>query len=82
MGASILIEVTGFTFMALFIARLGATAVAGHQLAANLVAMMFMLPMALGNATGALVGQRLGARDPADARRLGWHGMEDRKSVV
>jgi MATE family multidrug resistance protein len=76
MGASILIEVTGFTFMALFIARLGATAVAGHQLAANLVAMMFMLPMALGNATGALVGQRLGARDPADARRLGWHGME------
>lgn len=76
MGASILIEVTGFTFMALFISRLGATSVAGHQLAANLVAMMFMLPMALGNATGALVGQRIGARDFADARRLGWHGLE------
>jgi MATE family multidrug resistance protein len=76
MGASILIEVTGFTFMALFISRLGATPVAGHQLAANLVAMMFMLPMALGNATGALVGQRIGAHDLADARRLGWHGLE------
>jgi len=35
-----------------------------------------MLPMALGNATGALVGQRLGARDFTDARRLGWHGLE------
>lgn len=76
MGMTILIEVTGFTFMALFISRLGTTAVAGHQLAANLVAMMFMLPMALGNATGALVGQRIGARDLDDARRLGWHGLE------
>jgi len=76
MGLSILIEVTGFTFMAIFIARLGATAAAGHQLAANLVALMFMLPMALGNATGALVAQRIGARDFAAARRLGWHGLE------
>lgn len=76
MGAAVLIEVTGFTFMAIFIARLGATASAGHQLAANLVALMFMMPMALSNATGALVGQRLGARDFGDARRLGWHGLE------
>lgn len=76
MGGAIVIEVTGFTFMALFISRLGATPVAGHQLAANLVAMMFMLPMALGNATGALVGQRIGARDPRAAERLGWHGLE------
>lgn len=76
MGASILIEVTGFTFMAIFIARLGATAVAGHQLAANLVALMFMMPLALGNATGTLVAQRVGAHDTADARRLGWHGLE------
>jgi MATE family multidrug resistance protein len=45
---TILIEVTGFTFMAIFIARIGATPVAGHQLAvANLVALMFMMPMAL-----------------------------------
>ncbi|HLL17175.1 MAG TPA: MATE family efflux transporter, partial [Rubrivivax sp.] len=33
MGAAILIEVTAFSFMALFIARLGATPVAGHQIA-------------------------------------------------
>ena len=76
MGASILIEVTGFTFMAIFIARLGTTAVAGHQLAANLVALLFMMPLGLANATSTLVAQRLGAHEPADARRIGWHGLE------
>ncbi|MDI4631776.1 MATE family efflux transporter [Pelomonas sp. V22] len=75
MGGSILIEVSGFTFMAIFIARLGATAVAGHQLAMNLISLMFMLPLALANASSTLVAQRLGARDPLDAHRLGWHGL-------
>ena len=76
MGLSIGIEVTAFTFMSFFIARLGATAVAGHQLAFNLVSMMFMMPLALSNATGTLVAQRLGANDARDARRIGWHGVE------
>ncbi len=82
MGASVLIEVTGFTFMAIFIARIGSTAVAGHQLAANLVAMMFMMPLALANASSTLVAQALGARDPAGARRLGWHGLELSVSIA
>jgi multidrug resistance protein, MATE family len=76
MGASILIEVSGFTFLALFISRLGATPVAGHQIAANLVALMFMMPLALGNAAGTLVAQRIGASDMADARRLSWHALQ------
>ena len=76
MGLSILVEVTGFAFMAIFISRLGETAVAGHQIAANLVSLLFMLPLGLSNATGALVAQRIGAGDLHDARRLGWHGMQ------
>ncbi|RQO61964.1 MATE family efflux transporter [Paucibacter sp. KBW04] len=76
MGAGMLIEVTGFTFMAIFIARLGATAVAGHQLAMNLVSLLFMAPMALGNAAQTLVAQNVGAQRLADARRLGWHSLE------
>jgi MATE family multidrug resistance protein len=76
MGLSIAIEVTGFTFMAFFIARFGTTPVASHQIALNLVSLIFMLPLAIGNATGALVAQRIGAGDAADARRLGWHGVE------
>jgi MATE family multidrug resistance protein len=76
MGLAILIEVTGFSFMAIFIARLGTTPVAGHQIAANLVALLFMMPLAMANATSTLVAQRIGAGDALDARRLGWHGMQ------
>ena len=76
MGAAIMIEVTGFTFMALFIARLGMTPVAGHQVAVNLVSMLFMMPLAIGHATSTLVAQRIGAGDPDDARGLGWAGLE------
>lgn len=75
MGASIMVEVTGFAFMAIFIARLGTTPVAAHQLAVNVVSVLFMLPLAFGNATSTLVAQRIGAADPIDARRLAWHGL-------
>ena len=74
-GAAILIEVSGFSFMAIFIARLGTTPVAGHQIAFNLVSMMFMVPLALGSACTTLVAQRVGARDAQGARRLAWHGL-------
>jgi len=75
LGAGILVEVTGFAFMAIFIARLGTTPVAGHQIAVNLVSMMFMLPLAIGNAASTVVAQAVGAAQPAAARRLGVHGL-------
>ncbi|MFG6461508.1 MATE family efflux transporter [Roseateles sp. DXS20W] len=75
MGGSILVEVTGFTFMAFFIARLGATPVAGHQIAVNLVAMMFMTALALATAAGTLVAQHLGAGQKHEARTVGRHAM-------
>ncbi|MEQ1806746.1 MAG: MATE family efflux transporter [Burkholderiaceae bacterium] len=75
LGASIAIEVTGFTFMALFISRIGATSVAGHQIALNMLSILFMLPMAIGNATSSLVAQRIGANDAAQAQQLGWNGL-------
>ena len=76
MGGSVLIEVTGFASMAFFISRFGATPVAGHQIAANLVSLLFMVPMALGNATGTLAAQSIGAGAAHDARRVAWHGIE------
>ena len=75
MGGSILVEVTGFAFMAIFIARLGTTPVAGHQIVVNLVSLLFMMPLAIANATGTLVAQSIGAGQHRDARRLGWHGL-------
>lgn len=76
MGLSIGIEVTGFVFMAFFIARVSEVAVAGHQVATNVVAIMFMVAMALANGTSALVAQAIGSGDVQHARRLGWHGLE------
>jgi multidrug resistance protein, MATE family len=76
MGLSILIEVTGFTFMAIFISRIGATPVAGHQIAVNMVSLMFMVPLSIANASSVLVAQRIGAGDRDDANRIGWAGLE------
>lgn len=70
-GATFLVDITAFTFMTLFIARLGPAYSAAHQIAANFAALLFMLPLALGNAAGALVGQAIGARDLARARETG-----------
>lgn len=76
MGMGILIEVTAFSMMALLISRLGTVPVAGHQVAINIVSLMFMLPMAMANAVSTLVAQRIGAGALADARQLGWHGLK------
>ncbi len=75
MGLGIGLEVMGFSFMAFFISRIGSTAVAGHQVAVNIVSVMFMMPLSLANAATTLVAQRVGAHDFIDARRIGWHGM-------
>lgn len=74
-GGTILIEVTSFAFIALLVARLGAVTVAGHQIVANLVAVLFMMPLAYGIAASVQVAQALGAGLPAVARcaaRRGW----------
>jgi MATE family multidrug resistance protein len=70
-GATFFVDVTAFTFMALFIARFGALYSGAHQIAANLAAVCFMLPLAIGNAAAVLVGHALGAREPKLARATG-----------
>ena len=74
-GASFLIDVTSYTFMALFIARLGENWSAAHQIAANLGALCYMVPLAIANATSVLVGQAIGAGDYRRARASGWVGL-------
>jgi MATE family multidrug resistance protein len=67
-GLAILVEVTSFTLMSLFIARQGVTAAASHQIASNLTAVLYMMPMSLGLATSSRVSWWLGAGDAAMAR--------------
>ncbi len=75
-GLAVLVEVTSFTLMALFIARLGTTASAAHQIASNLTAVAYMMPLSLSIATSARVSFWLGAGDDALARRAGRKGFE------
>lgn len=74
-GLSVLFEVTSFTFMAVLIARLGTASVAGHQVVANVAAILFMVPLALGVATSVLVAQSLGAGVPRVARVAALRGF-------
>jgi multidrug resistance protein, MATE family len=73
-GATLLIEVTSFTFIAILVARLGAVTLGGHQILANLVSLLFMLPLSLGIATSVLVSQCLGAGAPRLARQVALRG--------
>lgn len=74
-GGALLIEISSFTFIALLLARFGATTVAGHQIVANVIALLFMLPLSYGIASSVLVAQALGAGRPAIARRVGLRGF-------
>ena len=55
--------------MALFIARMGTTASASHQIAANLAAVLYMIPLSIGIATSARTSYWLGAADAHRARK-------------
>ena len=69
-GMAIMVEVTSFTLMALFIARQGTTAAAAHQIASNMGALLYMVPLSLAIATSTRVSYWLGAGDPQHARRI------------
>lgn len=75
MGLSYLIEVTSYTFMALFISHFGTTALAGHQITGNIGAVLYMTPLSIGVASSTLVSQALGAQRFDAARALARHGI-------
>ncbi|SFP33105.1 MATE family efflux transporter [Ralstonia sp. NFACC01] len=76
MGFTYLIEITSFTLMAILIARLGTVVLAGHQIAANLGAVAYMVPLSLSIATSTLAAQSIGARDRVAARRISLNGIK------
>ena len=74
-GLGLLVEVSAFTFMALFIARLGDTQLAAHQIAANFATVLYMLPLSVSIAAASLVAQQLGAGHVSAARQAAWGGV-------
>lgn len=67
-GIAVFAESSIFAVIALLIGSLGATVVAGHQIALNISSLLFMIPYSLGMAVTVRVGQALGAGNPHQAR--------------
>ena len=55
--------------------KLGVVEVAGHQVAINFAAMMFMIPLGISAATTIRVGHALGEQQPRRARFRGGAGI-------
>ena len=75
-GLAYLVEVTSFTLMAVFIARLGVTASASHQIAASVAAVLYMMPLSMAIACSARVSFWLGAGRSDHAKRIVLLGLK------
>ena len=69
-GLAYMVEVTSFTLMALFIARLGTVATASHQIASSAAAVLYMVPLSMAIACSARVSFWLGANRPDNAKHV------------
>jgi len=67
-GAQHVLEFGAFAFVALMMGWLGTQAMAGHQVAINLAALTFMVPLGVGDAASVLVGQAVGRGDAEGTR--------------
>jgi MATE family multidrug resistance protein len=68
-GLAIGVEVTSFTLMSLFIARLGVVATASHQIVSTMTAVLYMMPLSLSIASSARVSYWIGAGQHHRARQ-------------
>lgn len=74
-GISSSMEVTMFAAVSLMVSTISTVAVAGHQVAINFAAMMFMIPFGLSVAISARVGNSIGRKRPDEARFRGYIGV-------
>ncbi len=74
-ATQILLEIGAFAAATALVARLGPVPLSGHEIALNCAALMFMVPLGISSAAAVRVGQQLGRRDPAGARRAGWSAI-------
>jgi MATE family multidrug resistance protein len=63
------LEVNAFAFVAVMMGWIGATAMAGHQIALNISALTFMVPLGVSAAGAVHVGRAVGAGDMVGVRR-------------
>jgi MATE family multidrug resistance protein len=69
------LEMWAFSGSTLIAGRLGAEAVAAHNLVMNLASITFMVPLGIAQGTAVRVGNLIGAGAIAQARRAAWLGI-------
>jgi multidrug resistance protein, MATE family len=69
-GIALFVEVSMFCAVALFLAPLGATAVAAHQMVLNASSILFMVPLSLGMAVMLRISYLRGQGDAAGAKQV------------
>jgi MATE family multidrug resistance protein len=74
-ASQITLEVGVFAAATALAGRLPAAALAAHQIAINIAAFTFMVPLGVGSAGAVRVGQAIGRRDPSGAARAGWTAL-------
>ncbi len=74
-GTTIFVESSLFMLASLLMGRLGTVELAGHQIALNFAALMFMIPLGLAMAITVRVGNAVGRGDAREARFRGWAGI-------
>ena len=74
-ATQILFEIGAFAVATTMCARIGAMALAGHEIALSYAALTFMVPLGISSAAAVRVGQEIGRGDPAAARRAGWSAI-------
>jgi len=74
-AGQLLLEISAFAAVTLLIGRLGALALAGHQIALNVASITYMVPLGISTAAAVRVGHAFGARDLHAASRAGWTAL-------
>jgi MATE family multidrug resistance protein len=69
------LETGVFATVTVLIGKIGATALAGHQIALATVSTTFMIPLGISSAASVRVGHAIGRGDPEGAARSGWTGL-------
>ncbi len=71
-GFQLLFEAGSFTVAAIFMGWIGTNSLAAHQIAVNIAAMTFMIPLGMSFAVAIRVGQAAGREDRPAIRRIGF----------
>jgi multidrug resistance protein, MATE family len=74
-SGTLLLEYGLFAAAALLMGRIGTAAVAAHQIALQVAAILYMVPFGIATAATVRVGQAVGRRDPAGTRRAGFTAL-------